>query len=200
MYTPASFAIEDLALLHAFMARHSFATLVSWTPAPVLSHLPLVLISEPRPHLLGHLAAANAHGDALVEGGEALAIFQGPHAYISPGLYENPLAVPTWNYTAVHAWCTVRRRHDVDALLETTLETFAPVDLQRWRALPEAYRAEMRRGIVAFELCIVRLEGKFKLSQNRPPADQQRIIDALSNSADADAKGVAALMRQLRIP
>ena len=109
MYNPASFAQHDVSKLHAFLRRHSFATLVSSGEGGlVASHLPLLL--DPRAgrlgHLLGHMARANPQWRQVE--GEVLAIFQGPHTYISPSWYEEPGMVPTWNYVAVHAYGTLQ--------------------------------------------------------------------------------------------
>ena len=198
MYVPSHFAVDDRAQLVQFMARHSFATLLSWSPEPMVSHLPLVVRSEPELLLLTHLARANPHARMLAAGGQALVIFQGPHAYVSPTLYESEQMVPTWNYTAVHAWVQARPVEDVDALLETTIGEFEASYLPRWRSLPDDYRNKMRQGIVAVELRVERLEGKFKLSQNRSPADQQRVMASFAASDSAEQQALAAMMQSLK--
>jgi len=105
MYIPNAFREDDQATLVAFMRAHSFATLVSVVDGtPFATHLPLVISEESGQILLvGHLAKANPHWRALTAS-DSLVIFQGPHAYISPSLYEKRESVPTWNYIAVHAY------------------------------------------------------------------------------------------------
>src|ERR1700751_5814241 len=125
MYVPAAFAVSDLAKLHAFIERNSFGLLVSEVDGrPFASHLPFLLERNAGSNgtLIGHMARANlqwkdAHGQ------NALAIFSGPHAYVSPTWYEAEQVVPTWNYVAVHAYGRVEIVEDADALLEIVRET-----------------------------------------------------------------------------
>ena len=133
---------------------------------------------------------------------EALAIFAGPHAYISPSWYEAGPAVPTWNYASVHAYGTTRTIADADWLhdlvrrLTVRHEGREPAPPWRMEDLPETYVASMLNGITGIELAVSRLEGKFKLSQNRPAADRPQIIAALEEREDPDSRAVAQLMRE----
>jgi transcriptional regulator len=152
---------------------------------------------------LGHIARANPQVADLDRGGEALAIFLGPHAYVSPTWYTAGPAVPTWNYTAVHAYGEVRAIRDPAWLrdmvgrLSERHEAREPTLPWRMQDLPETYLAGMLNGIVGIELAVSRLEGKFKLSQNRPMADRPRIAAALAaRQDDAESGAVAALMRE----
>jgi transcriptional regulator len=201
MYLPKSFQIEDLAELHAFMRTYSFATLVTQHEgAPFASHLPFLLDAERGPHgtLLAHMARANQQWRDFAAGGEALVIFQGPHAYISPSWYETHPSVPTWNYAVVHIYGVPRIVEDhatLHHMLETLVDTHEAAFAQPWRMdLPHDYLDKMMRAVVGFELEITRLEGKFKLSQNRSEHDQNRVVEALEQSENQLDLGVAEMM------
>jgi transcriptional regulator len=184
LYIPRYFQKTDAQQLFDMMERNSFAALVSVVDgAPLVTHLPLLLDRE-RQTLLGHLANANPQVDALFDGRQTLAVFQGPHAYISPRWYVSP-NVPTWNYVAVHVYgCATRMNDDELAELLERLTTSYETDGKPWRsALPPADRLRKLRGaITGFALSIERLEGKYKLSQNRSPADREGAIDAVRDS------------------
>lgn len=120
MYIPAAFAEANLTTLHDFIERHSFGQLVSQVEGlPFASHLPFLLDRASGPHgaLVGHMARANPQWREA-NGQTALAIFSGPHAYVSPTWYEAEQVVPTWNYTAVHAYGRLKVVEAEDALLE----------------------------------------------------------------------------------
>jgi transcriptional regulator len=203
MYIPSSFAEQRPDVLHAFMREHSFATLVTTGPEGlVATHLPLLLdTSAAGPGvLLGHLAKQNTQWQALATGAEAMAIFQGPHAYVSPRWYESTRAVPTWNYTAVHAYGRPRLITDlaeVRKLLDATVAVYEGTGPGAWQSatLPADYLDGMTRGVVAFAIDLTRLEGKFKLNQNRPAADQAGVIRALSDAPTETERAVANAMR-----
>jgi transcriptional regulator len=199
LYVPKAFAVDDVPALHAFIAAHSFATLVSPDAQdPAVTHLPL-LLDRPGPlgTLTGHVARANPHWQRL-EGNQALAIFHGPHAYVSPSWYATHPSVPTWNFAAVHVRGRARLVHDAAALHEIVRRMVDHYESARespWRMqLPEDYRDQMLRNIVGFHIEITALTGKFKLSQNRPRADREQVIDALS-AGHAGEQDVARLMR-----
>jgi transcriptional regulator len=157
-------------------------------------------------YLQGHLARANPQGADLEgaggENAEALAIFEGPHAYVSPSWYEAGPAVPTWNYAAVHAYGAARTIIDPDWLRELLVrlterhEAREPAPRWRMQDLPEPYLRSKLNGIVGVEIAVTRLEGKFKLSQERPAADRPRIVAALERRDDPDSRAVARLMRE----
>ena len=203
MYLPSHFRVDDFDRLAAFIEEHSFATLISHDgTAPFATHLPL-LFDRARGQLgtlAGHVARGNQQWKHFQNGGEALAIFHGPHAYVSPSWYETELAVPTWNYVAVHAYGTPRLLDDaaLDAELRAMIVKYESGFAAPWPGdLPDDYRAKMRAGIVGFEIEITRLEGKFKLSQNRSEADQQSVIAALENSPRESDQRVAEMMRKV---
>jgi len=191
MYIPNAFRQDDLDKLVGFMRAHSFATLVSVLDGSLFaSHVPLVVRQhEDVVQLIGHLAKPNPQWMAFGKG-ETLAIFTGPHAYISPSLYEKRESVPTWNYIAVHAYGTPRiialadSRQALQGILDAVMETYDPSYKKQWEQLSERYREGMMNGIVGFEMTVTRLEGKYKLSQNRSHADQERVTQSLLHSAD----------------
>jgi transcriptional regulator len=203
MYLPERFREDDLPTLQALMRDYSFATLVSQHEGvPFASHLPLILAAGEGPYgtLYGHMAWANPQWRDFDSSQETLVIFQGPHTYVSPSWYEEELSVPTWNYAAVHAYgCpgVITADETCYALLETLVHTHEAQFARPWRfQLPEDYVRQMMQGIVAFGMRITRLEGKFKLSQNRSPADQQQVAETLQESADPVSRDVGALMQQ----
>ena len=194
MYVPHHFRVSDIEQLHAFIAAHSFATLVSNSETgPFATHLPLMLDAETGESgkLVGHMARSNPHWRQLESAQPVLAIFQGPHAYISPTWYVSQPALPTWNYTAVHVYgraVLIEDSHRVRRLLDELIDAHESGLSAPWvNDLPAEFREKMEQGIVAFELSIERIEGKFKLSQNRPAADQGAALEGLkSENCDSD--------------
>jgi len=203
VYLPPAFTEARPEVLVAHIERHDFGLLVSHGAAGlVASHIPfLVERHDEELHLLGHLARPNPQVEDLSVSREVLAIFSGPHAYISPSWYADGPSVPTWNYVDVHAYGRLQLVEDDDCLgrllrrLSDRHEAGNPAPW-RMRDLPEAYLAGMLKGIIGLDITVTRLEGKFKLSQNRPAVDRPRVIAALERCSDDDALGVAALMRE----
>lgn len=202
-YVPQHFRVDDPELLLPFMRRHAFATLVSAADGELqVSHVPIMAHREGSGavRLGGHVARANPHWQALEGVSRALAIFHGPHAYVSPGWYAQRPSVPTWNYAVVHARGKVRLMEDAE-LHATLHELAAKYEAGRespWRMgdLPAAYVHGMLAQIVGFEMTVERLEGKFKLSQNRP-AEIERVIAGLDRDGERE---LAALMRSQLVP
>jgi transcriptional regulator len=201
MYIPSSNRADDHDQLHGLMREYNFAILVTQHEgAPFATHLPFMLDAERGPHgtLLAHMARANPQWRDFSAGGEALVIFQGPHAYISPSWYEAHPSVPTWNYAVVHAYGVPRPIEDHGTLyrmLEALVDTHEAGFAQPWRMeLPDDYMDKMMRAVVGFEIEITRLEGKLKLSQNRSEHDQRRVAKMLASSADPLSVDVAAMM------
>jgi transcriptional regulator len=202
MYIPKAFASEDPDTLHGVIAQNPFATLVTVDGAePFATHLPLLHFPAPDGPgiLVGHVARANPQWQHLQAGRDVLAIFHGPHAYVSPSWYETQPAVPTWNYVAVHAYGRARLITDAAAvrsrLRELTAYFEAGLPTPWTPDLPEDYWQRMTQALVAFEISLTRLEGKFKLNQNRSASDVQGVIRALSASAQPMDREVAALMQ-----
>jgi transcriptional regulator len=206
MYIPAAFREDRLDVLHDLIRQNSFGTVVSHgADGMVASHLPLLLDSEPGPHgtLRGHLARANPQWREFQNEQEALVIFTGPHAYISPSWYQAELSVPTWNYAAVHAYGIPRlvEGDELYAILDAMVRTYeAPLDKPWALQLPDDFLSRMMKGIVGFEIPITRLEGKLKLAQNRSNADQQGVVEALMRQGDPLGLQIAQLMRATAAP
>jgi transcriptional regulator len=201
MYIPSAFRIDDAGKLAAFIRRHSFATLVTHDgAAPFASDLPMLFHRDASNHgtLVAHMARANPQWRHFAAGGEALVIFHGPHSYISPSWYDNAPAVPTWNYATVHAYgipAIIDEHERIVSLLHELVAAHESAFEQPWPGnLPDDFREKMIQGIVAFEIPITRIEGKFKLGQNRSAADLQGVFDALSRSDDPDSRALAQLM------
>lgn len=190
MYIPDAFAVE--ATLHAFIAEHTFATLISGEADGLFaSHVPMIHEPE-RKTLQFHVAAANPHS-RLAEGERVLAIFSGPHGHVSPSWFKSQPAVPTWNYAAVHAYGHAKRlaRERLRSLVARLVAAYEPRNSPwKMRALPAAYMEKMLDAIAGFEIDIERLEGKFKLSQNRGAADLKRIVAGLGESPRADDRAL----------
>jgi transcriptional regulator len=203
MYIPKAFAITETRMLHEFIAAHSFATIVSHNADGLFaSHIPLTLdhAGAANASLAGHFARANPHWQALKTGGNCLAIFSGPHSYISPSWYANSPAVPTWNYTAVHVYGRMRIIHDpawVAGLLDRMIAIYEAPQSRPWPGiLPVEFRTKLTEAIVGFEIAIDRIEGKFKLGQNRPVEDQLGALRNLERSADTGARELASFARR----
>ena len=205
MYVPAAFAEADPAKLHAFIRRYSFAVLTSAGESGlVASHLPLLLDADAGPNgrLIGHMARANPQWRQVE--GDVMAVFSGPHAYVSPSWYEESGTVPTWNYVAVHAYGTFEVVEEPDALMEIlrrSVEAYESPRQAPWIFDESAPHVERMLGaIVGFRIEIARLEGKWKLSQNHPEGRRTRVIRALSEQSGEDSQAVAALMAESTMP
>ena len=210
LYNPPHFRQTELAHLHAAIAAHGFATLVSNGPdGPVISHLPLLLEASTGPfgRLIGHVARANPHWTTADFSRPSVAIFHGPDAYVSPNWYpskaETGKAVPTWNYSVIHATGTLKVFDDARWLRDAVTRLTNRHEAGRaepWAVedAPEAFIAAQLRGIIGIELTLTSLEGKAKLSQNRSDADRAGVMDGLEREADSGGAGVLARMRTTR--
>jgi len=201
MYIPEFNRGRDHAETVAFVQANPFAILVTASDAgPFATHLPILARDEDNQMVLhGHMAKANPHWNLLQGERESLAIFHGPHAYISPSLYESRESVPTWNYAAVHVYGHARVVSEPEQLLEEVREiihAFDPEYFAQWSALSDKFRHGMLKQIVGFEMVATRIEAKFKISQNRSKKDQAAVIAALAQSRDSAASGVAQLMQK----
>ncbi|MGV8889014.1 MAG: FMN-binding negative transcriptional regulator [Pseudomonas sp.] len=207
MYNPSSFAIEDLHELHQQILGTRLAVLVTHGDQGLqASHLPLLLSSDQGPNgtLYGHFAKANPQWKALQNGAEALVIFAGADAYISPGFYpskaEHGKVVPTWNYVAVHAYGTAEVFTDADRLrnlVSALTDRHEAGRASPWKVAdaPADYIDGMLKAIVGFAMPIQRLEGKRKLGQNRNAADIAGVREGLAASPDVHDQALAHLMR-----
>jgi transcriptional regulator len=198
MHVPAHFAVTDPAVLAEFVRRNSFGLLVSIGDGePFATHLPMLLDPVgPHGRLRGHLARANPHG-RLLDGRRVLAVFSGPHAYVSPTWYRAERTVPTWNYVAVHAY-GVCRLESGDEVLRTLADTVAEYE----RGMPTPWTIDVdgefarkvAGGVVGFRVELDRVEGKWKLNQNHPAERRERVARELLRSADPAAREVGRLM------
>nr|WP_314527042.1 FMN-binding negative transcriptional regulator [uncultured Pseudomonas sp.] len=208
MYTPRAFALEDLPELQQLIQHTRLAQLVTVGEQGLLaSHLPLLLNPDEGAHgtLYGHLAKANPQWKDLQNGGEALVIFAGAEAYISPAFYpakaEHGKVVPTWNYIAVHAYGKAEVFSDAERLLgvvTTLTDRHEGGRDQPWKVsdAPADYIDGMLKAIVGFALPIERLIGKRKLSQNRSPADIAGVREGLAASQDVRDQTLARFIPQ----
>lgn len=204
MYVPPAFAEEDLGALHAAMQENSFATLVTRGGEGLFAtHLPFLLDAEAGPYgtLRGHMARANRQWRDFSAGEEVMVIFQGSHAYVSPSWYQAELSVPTWNYVAVHAYGKPRLVEGEEvtvALLREMVAEYEGDMEQPWTLdrLPPEFVAKLAQAMVPFEIPIERLEGKFKLSQNRSVEDRRGVIAALQAQEAPAVMTVAWLMER----
>ncbi|WP_213937773.1 FMN-binding negative transcriptional regulator [Pseudomonas sp. dw_612] len=207
MYSPSSFAIKDLPDMQQQILATRLAILVTHGEQGLqASHIPLLLDAEQGPNgtLYGHFAKANPQWKELQNGAEAMVIFAGADAYISPGFYpskaEHGKVVPTWNYVAVHAYGTAEVFTDADRLLNLVsalTDRHEAGRAQPWKVAdaPADYIDGMLKAIVGFALPIQRLEGKRKLSQNRSAADIAGVREGLAVSPNAQDQALAHLMR-----
>jgi transcriptional regulator len=200
MYLPSHFRENDRRELHAVMTSNSFATLVSVHDGiPFASHLPFLLDPDRGEHgtLLAHMARANPQWRDFADGRELLVIFQGPHRYITPSWYTEEQNVPTWNYVAVHAYGTPRIVDDPDqmmAMLDRLVRTNEAGFERPWELRDDAWTRGLLSAVVGFEMMITRLEGKFKLSQNRDADDHAGVVEVLGRSNRPEDREMAAMM------
>ena len=185
MYVPAHFVQSDLPTLHEFIDEHPFGILISQQDQlPVATHLPFLLERHTGPHgtLIAHVARQNPQWEQFADQ-QLLAIFHGPHAYVSPTWYEAEKVVPTWNYAAVHAYGRVTLIEDADELIDLVqrlTERFESGKPSPWTFDPtETFVRKMALQIVGFRIEIERIEGKWKLNQNHPVERRRRVIAAL---------------------
>ncbi|UCH75958.1 MAG: FMN-binding negative transcriptional regulator [Rhodospirillales bacterium] len=185
MYVPKHFAAARRAALVRVIDENPFGLLVGTVGgAPFATHLPFLLDGD---RLLSHLARGNPHWRAIDGTTEMLAVFSGPHGYVSPRWYAEGPAVPTWNYVAVHVYGAPRQVSEIGAvraLLDAMVERH---EAGAWTldAQDADFNDRMMRGVVAFEMPIGRIEGKFKLSQNRPAVDRRRVSAQFGASGEA---------------
>jgi transcriptional regulator len=203
VYQPPLFTARDAAATGQVIRDYPFATLITArAPEPQVSHLPLLLHPEPRPsgELIGHMARANPHWRQFADG-PTMAVFQGPHEYISPSWYAEPeSAVPTWNYAVVHVHGQVNLvegRDETLAVLDELVDRFESSRPRPWRLQLKGRQLEAMVGaIVAFRMVIERTDTKLKLSQNRSAIDRQRVVDGLRAENTDIASATADWMKR----
>jgi transcriptional regulator len=203
MYIPSAFAMQDPVKLGEVISSNNFAMLISRDGDSLFaSHLPFLYRPEEGAHgkLFSHMARANRHWQLFQENGEALVIFAGPHAYISPNWYANPVTVPTWNYVTVHVYGIpkiIESGAGLEAILDATVAKHEAGLPAPWIPnLPGEMKVRLQQAIVGFEIEITRVEGKFKLSQNRSPEDQAKMLQVLQASGDAESQRLAKIIER----
>lgn len=208
MYIPKFFSSDDLALARRIAADHAFGMLMtlpreSGADAEV-SHLPMLWLDEggPNGRIIAHVARANPHGGRFDGKSPSVAIFSGPHAYVSPNWYAHEGLVPTWNYAAVHLHGKPRAVEDeagAIAVLDALVSTFESDKTGNWSTgdLPDGMLSRQIKGIVALEMPVEKIEIKLKMSQNRQPDDIKGVIRALEASAVEDDRATAEMMKEL---
>jgi transcriptional regulator len=202
MYIPPPTREENREKLFTLMKQNSFGLMVTAPEGvPFASHLPFEIDAESGEFgtLRTHLARANPQWEHLQAEIEVLAIFAGEHAYVSPTYYVSSPNVPTWNYAAVHVYGTPRLLTDDELrpLLRELTAQYEPPDGWNLNAIPTEYVEKLSRAIVGVEIAITRLEGKWKMSQNKSEADRQSVIAALEAQSDSLARTVATTMRTI---
>jgi len=204
MYNPAHFAEDRPEVLHQFIRQHPLGALVTCGPAGLeASHVPVAF--HPDEGLLRcHLARANPQSQTLASSPSVLMIFSGAQHYITPSWYpskaEHGKVVPTWNYIAVHVSGRARIIEDEQAFLRHLKDLTARNEssfTEPWAVddAPPEYIANLMRSIVGIEILIDRIEGKWKLSQNRSKADQQGVIEGLQKLDTPESTTMAKLMK-----
>lgn len=208
MYLPKHFQENRVEVLHDLIRSHPLATLITVSNgAPNANHIPMHVDDSPAPFgtLRGHVARANPILDDWQAAGETLAIFHGPDTYITPSWYETKKetgkVVPTWNFVVVHAYGVVRvlddpvsLREELDALIDNNEARFP----EPWSLTdaPAEFTERLMQHIVAFEMPVTRLIGKWKVSQNQPRKNQEGVIAGLAGSGQAGADEMAAMVKQ----
>lgn len=207
MYQPPHFREDRLEIQHALMRLHPLGLLITAGPNGLqANHVPFLIdtAGSERGTLRAHLARANPQLVELAAVAECLVVFQGPQHYISPSLYptkrETGKVVPTWNYITVHAWGQPRVIDDTDWLRRqiddlTTHNEKSQSSTWKVSDAPDAFIAAQIKGIVGLEIPIARIEGKWKVSQNRPATDQAGVVDGL-RGGPGDADAMAALVAE----
>ncbi|MEV0287377.1 FMN-binding negative transcriptional regulator [Kribbella sp. NPDC050820] len=203
MYVPKHFAADDEAV-HELLTHHGAADLVTMTPDGLVATMLPFVYDRSRNVLLGHLARNNDHWQQYVIG-EAMVIMRGPDAYVSPAWYaskrEHGRVVPTWNYVTAHVYGKLTV-HDDPAWVEDVVRRLSDHHeagrAEPWSVddAPEKFVAGQLRAIVGVELAISRIEAKVKLSQNRPDADIDGVIDGLRASGDEESAAAVARNRR----
>ncbi|MGF2616040.1 FMN-binding negative transcriptional regulator [Rossellomorea vietnamensis] len=200
MFIPKEFKVENQDQLLKFIQENSFGILFSQDEeGPKATHLPFILIKDEEPELIGHLAKANPQWKTL-KGKKALVVFSGPHSYISASWYKESRNVPTWNYVAVHVEGTVEILEEADALLSILHQSvqYYEKDFEEpWKMEDEPETVKrLLNGIIGFRIKIEKLEGKWKLNQNKSKENKEKVIENLRKQKIYDSHEIADLMER----
>ncbi|WP_347551359.1 FMN-binding negative transcriptional regulator [Pseudalkalibacillus hwajinpoensis] len=199
MYIPKHFKMDDEEIIYDFIEKHGFAILFSQHKGePFATHLPLML-NKSENALYGHFARPNGQWKDA-EKQQVLAVFQGPHCYISPTWYETTKAVPTWNYVSIHLYGKLEivedRKIIFDSLNDLVTKYETPDSTYNLNNIEPSFIEGMSKGIVAFRIKITKIEAKAKLSQNHSVERQKLIIKHLENNSQQDNIQIASLMKK----
>ena len=200
MYLPEHYAVTDRPKMHDFIKSNGFGILFSHTgPEPAASHLPFILDEHGGDQglILGHMARDNRQWE-YADGQQVLVVCHGPHAYISPTWYQEEDTVPTWNYVAVHAdgvFKAVEDRAGIEEIVGRITDYYESFQPQPWQAdFTTPYAEQMVKRIVAFEIEITRLQGKWKLNQNHPEGRRRRVAQQLNTQGGDNGRQIAGLI------
>lgn len=200
MYIPDLYAETDKAQIYDFIRNNGFGILFSHNgPGPVASHLPLVLLEDPEGQdtIIGHMARANEQWKQA-DRSDVLIVFHGPHAYVSPTWYQEEDVVPTWNYAVVHVYGTfetVQDRAETVDIVRKIVDYYESFEPRAWTTdFDSPYNKKMIKGVVAFKIKVDRVEGKWKMGQNRPAYLRRRAIEELQTRPGENEQAIAQLM------
>ncbi|WP_054712185.1 FMN-binding negative transcriptional regulator [Bacillus sp. JCM 19041] len=198
MYIPKHFKMDDEQKMYDLIEKHGFAMLMAQHQGyPNATHLPL-LLDKDNGYLYGHFARSNEQWQDIGNQ-EVLAVFQGPHCYISPSWYETNRAVPTWNYVAVHVYGQVELVESdelMTSLRNLVLKYEQPTSAYRFDEVDSRFLEGMAKGVVGFKIRMSRMEAKAKLSQNHSEERKNRVIEQLEQSDNQNEQQIAALMKE----
>jgi transcriptional regulator len=202
MYIPNKFEMTNIAQKHEFIEEFGFGAVISSEKGLSATHLPFVLKRDEAEQgaLYAHCARANPLWKNL-QGQKVLVIFTGPHAYVSPSWYTSKPAVPTWNYTAVHAYGVASLLNSQDTLnaVDQVVQKYEPQLLIERDIVTDHIKHKMLAGIVGFKIELTQIEGKAKLGQNRSKEDQTSVYNALNNSKDLNNVALAKYIQKQNI-
>ena len=202
MYVPKHYAVTDRSKMLDFIHKNGFGILFSHTGAePMASHLPFILDENGGQEglILGHMARANPQW-RFADGQEVLVVFHGPHSYVSPTWYQHEDTVPTWNYVAVHVsgvFKAVEDRAGIEDIVGRITDYYEASQPQPWQAdFSTEYAAQMVKRIVAFEIEITSLQGKWKLNQNHPVSRRRLVAEQLAAHDGDNDRQIAELIQE----
>jgi transcriptional regulator len=200
MFIPPYYREENTDRILSFIRAYPFGQIISSTEGlPFITHIPFLISENEGSFLLrGHMARSNPQWRHFDGRKEVTVVFQGPHAYISPSLYAAFLKAPTWNYMAVHVSgkpVITEGLENLLQLMEDSIRTFDEGFLHHWHQMPDEYKQGLLHGVAAFEIKAEKVEAAFKLSQDKPEEDRERIIAALSESDNSDVLAIAKYMQ-----
>ncbi len=183
MYIPTKYQLEDSKEQFEFMIKYSFATLLNFNGHQIIgSHIPILVEQFNDKFILyGHVSKLNSQSD-IENNSECLAIFQGPHAYISPSQYDSKGSFPTWDYIAVHAYGTFQKTSNKLEIIEKTITKYEPAYFQYWNEIPLQCKTDMMDHIETFRIDVFEMQAQKKLSQNKTAPEIKRIKMSLSTS------------------